>query len=80
MSQRLKLALLVTLLTIGAPVWYMRQKVEHQVFAMEYTAGGEPAAVETWSLPLPAGFEAVYWKSTPHSGQDGIRIFQRDQR
>jgi hypothetical protein len=54
---------------------YGSRLVRYQAYELGYMAGQQRAAVESWSLPLPLGYQLVYWKSTPHSGQDGLRLF-----
>ncbi len=48
--------------------------IDHRYYAL--TEDG--AAVETWSLSLPGGYQVVKWRSNPPGPQDGYRIFRPD--
>jgi hypothetical protein len=70
--------LIVAGLVLTTVILWSASRLEHQAYAMDFSVGQSQASVETWSLPLPGRYAVVYWKSSPKSPQDGLRLFRRD--
>lgn len=62
-------------LAVGGLILYGVATANHQAFDLGYNVAGDRVSVETWSVQLPAGYELVWWQSTPDSPQDGLRLF-----
>jgi hypothetical protein len=55
---------------------YVTATAKHQIFDLGYTDGETPVTVQSWSVPLFQGYKLLYWKSTPHGPNDGLRLFR----
>ncbi|MDF2627824.1 MAG: hypothetical protein K0R39_1655 [Symbiobacteriaceae bacterium] len=60
---------------LGAAAIYAFKTADYHAYDLGYTAEGERVSVQTWAVELPAGYELVWWQSTPDSPQDGLRFF-----
>jgi hypothetical protein len=68
-------ALMLGVLAMGGLMLYAVATADHQAFDLGYNVAGERVSVQAWSVQLPAGYELVWWRSTPASPQDGLRFF-----